>query len=185
MRLFVALPLDSRLRERVQAITAPLRSANEGARWSEPGSWHVTLQFLGQCTAEQLACVQNALTRVKSPPIPFSLGETGIFGSPGVLYLEVILSRDLATLQQRVVEATTRCGFAPEARPYRPHVTLARMKRSAIRDAGQKLGSFARGLPTNGLRSQANEFCLYESRTESKGSRYEVLARFPMTSSMT
>jgi RNA 2',3'-cyclic 3'-phosphodiesterase len=182
MRLFIALPLGFRVREKVQALIAPFRSRTEEARWTQPQSWHITLQFLGKSTTEQLACLRNALKGVGSPAFPFALGEMGTFGAAGVLFLEVRMSRDLAMLQQRIVEATSSCGFVQDSRPYHPHITLARGKKNApLRHVNALEG--CRGIRPGQLSGVAQEFCLYESLAGPEGSRYEVVASFPLLAS--
>ena len=111
--------------------------------------------------------------------MPVQLGELGFFDRAGVLFADVSVSPALAALQQRVVEATTECGFAAEARPFRPHVTLARVK-------NQRRGAQLRKLQNKTLsraafpRFTAREFLLYKSHLSAQGSHYEVIRRFPL-----
>src|SRR5262249_1082646 len=44
----------------------------------------------------------------------------------GVLFAEIDPARPLLQLQAKVAASMSRCGFAPEDRPYHPHLTLAR-----------------------------------------------------------
>ena len=84
---------------------------------------------------------------------------------------------ELLLLQERVTAATRPCGFAPEARPYQPHITLARAKdqKSNLGDLKAKI----RRQP-DFTRFVAYEFLLYESFLTSAGARYEVRERFPL-----
>ena len=64
---------------------------------------------------------------------------------------------------KRLVSALESCGFEPEQRPYRPHVTLARK---------------VRGRPETGsalMEWFCDDFCLVESA----GGKYSVLRRWP------
>ncbi len=130
-------------------------------------------------TPKQLDCLNTRLEEVRSPPVPVQLGELGFFDRAGVLFADVSVSPALAALQQRVVEATTECGFAAEARPFRPHVTLARVK-------NQRRGAQLRKLQNKTLsraafpRFTAREFLLYKSHLSAQGSHYEVIRRFPL-----
>ncbi|MEA2499462.1 MAG: 2,3-cyclic 3-phosphodiesterase, partial [Actinomycetota bacterium] len=72
-------------------------------------------------------------------------------------------------------EAMAELGWAGEKRPFTPHLTLARFKRP------QRL----RELPTLSLDLLdfvVDSFALYRSRLGRKGSRYEVVERFPLAS---
>jgi 2'-5' RNA ligase len=80
-------------------------------------------------------------------------------------------------LQERVTAATQPCGFVPEARPYQPHITLARGK-GQRRDLGELKAKIRR--QPDFTRFVAREFLLYESFLSPAGSRYEVRERFTL-----
>lgn len=180
MRLFIGIPLDDRMRSELERIVAHLRPMLDGWRWSSPAGWHITLQFLGKTTPEQLTQLEANLAAVQSPAIPIRLGQLDLFDRAGVFFADVIVSPPLLALQQQVVSATAPCGFVAETRPYHPHITLARLKgRSqpksvhALRDRlveRHRFSSFA-----------ATHFQLYESFPAPDGSRYDVRAQFPLT----
>ena len=85
-------------------------------------------------------------------------------------------------MQQRVAAATAFCGFASEARPYQPHITLARSKG---KDQGQGLSKLNAGIIHQPKFTSfvAGEFLLYESSLGAGGSRYEIRERFPLNGS--
>ncbi len=73
MRLFVGIPLADAVARELAAVVGRLRSSesaalrgSDGLRWTEPESWHITLQFLGNSTAEQLECLKARLGEVRS-----------------------------------------------------------------------------------------------------------------------
>lgn len=178
MRLFIGIPLAESVVAELNALCARLRSPSDGLRWSAPESWHITLQFLGNATPEQLECLTGRLTEVRSGPVTLQLGSLGVFDRAGVFLATVELTPVLTALQARVTEATAHCGFLPEDRPYQPHITLARSK-------GEEGRKQLRGLkdraPVNpGFPGfTAREFLLYESHLGPGGSKYEVRQRFP------
>jgi len=182
MRLFVGIALSDAVVRELKSVVARLRSKGAPAaafRWTEPDSWHITLQFLGNATPEQLACLMARLGEVRSAPVPVELGTLGCFERAGVFFADVAVTPGLAALAERAVEATGHCGFVPETRTFHPHITLARSK-------GQSRGAGLRGL-ANGIRNQpqftrftAREFLLYESHLSREGARYEVRGRFAL-----
>ena len=135
MRLFVGIPLAEAVRDEISALTARLKSKNDGLRWSAPESWHITLAFLGNTGREQYECVAARLGELHLPPVPIALEKVELFARGGVLVVTVRPTPQLLQLQQRVSAAAEFCGFVPEARPYQPHITLARSSKGR----GQKL----------------------------------------------
>ncbi len=206
MRLFVGIPLADPVVRELAAVVARLRNdrsgprgGSDGLRWTEPESWHITLQFLGNATSEQFECLKARLAEVRSAPAPVRLGELGSFDRAGILFADVAVAPELAALQQRVAAATSECGFVAEARPFHPHITLAKetgSKRARERNhrksgdqSEEKAGR--RGVELReamaGVGSQpaftrfvAREFVLYESHLGPDGAKYEIRQRFPL-----
>lgn len=180
MRLFIGLPLADEVAAQLTALCGWLRSNADGLRWSAPESWHITLQFLGSATAEQFECLKMQLAGVRAAPFAVRLGGLGVFDQAGVLLVKVEVTPQLIVLERRVVEATARCGFEPEERPYQPHITLARSKGDGGRRQLKAVKSLAPGQPEFAA-FPAREFLLYESHLGTGGSRYEVRERFALT----
>lgn len=181
MRLFIGIPLAAATSDTLAAISNQLRTkaAPDTLRWSAPESWHITLQFLGSTRPEQYDCITARLRTVHHSPIGIELGAVGIFDRAGVLFVDVHVSPQLTELQQAITAATAPCGFAPEDRPYHPHITLARRK-------GKSGGRELRSLKSQALQQPhiaaftADSFLLYESSPTPQGSRYDVRERFPL-----
>jgi RNA 2',3'-cyclic 3'-phosphodiesterase len=190
MRLFIGIPLADRAVAELSALVSRLRPIAGNLRWSAPESWHLTLQFLGPSSPEQLECLKKSLAELHSSLVRVELGELGSFERAGILFVDVAVTPELTALQQRVITATARCGFIAEARPFHPHITLARKSgNNRPGERGDKnLGHERRDM--RGLiaaagvcrfsSAAAHELLLYESHLGSAGSRYEVLARFPL-----
>lgn len=204
MRLFVGIaPADAVVRE-LQIVVARLRSADSGLRLSEPDSWHITLQFLGNTSPEQYACLMEQLGGVRSAPVPVELSALGCFDRAGALIVHVAATSGLVALADRVVAATGRCGFAAETRPYHPHITLARKagakppQRAQITRWGPRQEPREQGNKKTGSHETlrdllirvgqrprfsgftAREFLLYESHLGAGGARYAVRGCFPL-----
>ena len=179
MRLFVGIPLADAVVRELAALVLRLRPAAGDLRWAAPESWHITLQFLGNASEEQCQCLAMQLATVRTGPVPITLGELGCFDRAGVFFADIVVTRELANLQQHVIAATSRCGFVAETRPFHPHITLARAK-------GQGRGAELRGLKGKILsrpsftRFTAHEFLLYESHPGARDARYEIRGRFPI-----
>jgi 2'-5' RNA ligase len=183
MRLFAGIALSDAVVRELKSATAHLRSSGGSAggalRWTTPDSWHITLQFLGNATPDQFACLTAQLATVRSAPVAVELGALGCFDRAGVLIADVEATPALTALAQRVVAATARCGFAAETRPFHPHITLARAKGQG-RGAGLRALAGGIGRQPRFSRFTAREFLLYESHLKAEGARYEVRGRFPL-----
>jgi 2'-5' RNA ligase len=180
MRLFIAIPLPGGVIRELAALTARLKSPNDGLRWPAEAGWHITLQFLGQTSPDQYACVSAGLRRIGHRPFEIQLESPGFFDRAGVFFAGVRVSLELADLQEQVVAATKACGFIPEDRPYHPHITLAREKggRQGLRKLKSRISGEAQFSAF-----MASEFLLYESFPGPAGSRYEVREHFGLSES--
>ncbi len=158
-------------------MAARLRPSTGNLRWTSSESWHITLQFLGAATPEQYECLAVRLAEVRAAPVPVQPGELGCFDRAGVFFVDAGLTQRLVSLEQRVVTATSKCGFVCETRPFHPHITLARAKGQGRSADLRELRGKIRGQPPF-ARFTAREFLLYESHLGPGGARYEVRARF-------
>lgn len=179
MRLFVGIPLAAAVIDELSAISLRLRSNGDGLRWSEPESWHITLQFLGSTSQEQYECTAARLREVRARSIPIQLEGLDFFEGAGVFFAGVHLTPQLISLQQRVTIATGLCGFIPETRPYNPHVTLARNKGKGRSNGLRALKSRTHRQPAFSS-FVAAEFVIYESVTKPTGAVYEIRERFQL-----
>lgn len=173
-RLFVALDVPPAVR----AALAALRVEMPGARWTPPGRLHVTLRFLGDTPDERLPALSAALREIEAPPLALRLDGLTAFPSrraPRVLVVRLAPDDALADLQRRVEAAAQALGFEPEARPFRPHVTLARLKRA---DARAVLAYLRTHDASAAFAAEA--FHLYASTLTPSGAVHERVASIPL-----
>jgi 2'-5' RNA ligase len=179
MRVFIAVSLPAVVIAELSAISLRLRSNGDGLRWSEPESWHITLQFLGNTSQEHYECTVSRLREVRLAPIPIQLEGLGFFDRAGEFFAGVTVTPELRLLQEHVTTATELCGLVPDTRAFQPHITLARSKGKGQRQGLLRLkGNLTR--EPNFTRFVADEFLLYESFLNSAGARHEVRGRFPL-----
>jgi 2'-5' RNA ligase len=181
MRLFIGIPLATSVIEQLEKVSMRHRVEGDGLRWSTPDSWHITLQFLGSTSETQYECVVARLRELRAAPVPIELEDLGFFDRAGIFFAGVAPTPELLAFQQQVTAATLPCGFGPEDRPYRPHITLARSKGRRNATGLTTLKSRIRHQPKF-ERFVAEEFLLYESFTRPTGSQYEIRERFDLGS---
>ena len=172
LRLFVALDLPEDVRAALTAIGAA----------ADPDLWralaaetlHVTLAFLGARPATDIATIEPLVAALDGRPAP-RLALRRVLGLPPrrarVLTVELEDSDGtLTALQAELVRELAEAGvFTPETRPFRPHVTVARLRprMRATRDVPA----------LDPLAFHAPSVTLYRSHTHPGGARYEALAR--------
>lgn len=133
-RCFIAIPLPDEVKAACEAAVAALKPGAPTTRWVRPEAMHLTLQFLGNVDRERLPALGAALQETVGTHRSLTLRTDGIerFGNarqPRVFWLDVGGDVDrLAALQAAIVDVTAGFGIEPEDRPFRPHVTLGRVK---------------------------------------------------------
>lgn len=172
-RLFVAIRPPRAIRERL----LDLMGGVHGARWQSDDQLHLTLRFIGEIDRNRAEDVAAALLSVTYPPFDIALNGAGRFGQgtrAGSLWIGVTPHALLATLHKKIDAACRRAGLPAEGRAYLPHITVARLGRTAG-PADPFLASAA------GAASEpftVDSFCLYESTLGSEGATYETAERF-------
>lgn len=172
-RLFVAI----RPPEPVRAALLEAMGGIERARWQDDDQLHLTLAFVGEADGTQADDLMETLAEVESAVFEAEVAGVGHFeskGMPVAVWARVSLTDPLAQLQRRIERACRRAGLAAEKRAYRPHITLARLPRSA--------GAIGEWLANHGtLRTEPWEvtgFTLYESHLRAGGSLYRPLVDY-------
>ena len=170
MRLFVALELPGGV---VQTLVRWARAAEQpGLRLLPAESLHVTLAFLGARPDEEAGAIGAAALACAAPVPELRLGEPAWLGRGSALSLDLVDGTGACAAVQRCVsEALVALGaFEPELRPFRPHITVARVRRgsrvSRRLPAGPDAGEFAGAALT-----------LFESMLSPRGATYRALAR--------
>jgi 2'-5' RNA ligase len=177
----VGIALANEVQKPLESWMNGLRSSFSHLRWSTPEQWHVTLQFLGEVDEARYVCVVEQLRGVNAQPVDLHFTQPGFFERAGVFHIAVQTTAPLIALHDETEEALMTCGFEPEARAYAPHITLARRKGRGRSPDFERLQKKVQNQPAARLASfRAKEFLLYQSFTESTGSRYEVRERFPL-----
>lgn len=182
MRTFLALDIPDSVRGEIARIQRPLEELGAEVRWVAVQSMHITLKFLGEVPERQVVEIAGTLSSL-SPlfgPLEISLQEIGAFPtrtSPRVVWLGILLNEDFSRLHQEVESKLVPLGFEPEDRPFRPHLTLGRVK------GKRNLNRLAAYIASQGPQARCSVFSadalhLYRSHLHPTGARYEKLKTF-------
>ncbi len=185
IRAFVALELDSTSTRRVARVADRLRmgSGAPSATWIPVSKMHVTLKFMGELAVEAAAPLGEALRPVAElsaapTPCPFRLDAFPSVEEARIVVVELDdQSGQLSRLAERVTKLASRHGVPKDDERFRPHVTLARLKRTY--DARRW---FRPDLAEGAGNCKASHLTLYRSEPGPNGSTYTQLARFAFDS---
>jgi RNA 2',3'-cyclic 3'-phosphodiesterase len=181
-RTFFALPVPELPRAALIAAQARMQRLESGRlplRFTRPEQLHITLKFCGNVTRAELPelCAIAELCAAECPPIETRVSGMLAFGSPTrarTLVAAVEAHPALAELAQALEAAVEPLGIARETRAFRPHVTLARIKRPG--DARELIAAAL--LEPCPLR--LDRLCCFESELGPDGSKYSLLKSSPL-----
>lgn len=184
IRAFVAIELPGEILNEIVGIQNRLKKTIHGViRWARPEGMHLTLKFFGNISGDDVVNISRVVEKTVADVKPFSLsvGAVGVF--PDVMRPRVIwlgINGDVVPLNnlQKVMEYGFQgYGFKREARPFRPHLTLGRIKSpkgviglAAVVEGG---GNYVAG------QFQADGLTLLKSELTPGGAIYTKLAQFP------
>jgi len=147
VRSFIAIELPDELKLGLAQLEAKLKMSNQPwVKWVDPYSIHLTLKFLGSIGVDRTGEVTKAMEAAVQgiPPFRLEVKDLGAFPSlrrVQVAWVGVSGEVDkLSQLQRRLESNLARLGFAPESRPFTPHLTLARLRNQASLDERQSFG---------------------------------------------
>jgi 2'-5' RNA ligase len=180
MRLFAAIPLQPPALTPALTTLQRLEGESWPVRWVPEAGLHLTLKFFGEVAGGRLDTIAEMVGFALDGATPMAMRVTGagVFPNltrPRVIRLEVSAGAELELLQDRIERGGERIGFPPEGRPFRPHVTMGRVKE------GQRLPPSAAGI-LEGIGAQpeflADRVVLYESELGVGGPRYHPRSEF-------
>jgi len=186
VRAFIAIHIPAGVRERLRAAQAELeRAITESAvRWTPFEQLHLTLEFLGNVATENLPPLESALKQVATPHRPFELSaeRVGAFSSvrnPRVVWAGIEGETDAVKSLQSDVKSSVRSFVAEqETRPYKPHVTLGRVRTVKARDLRRVSDALAATTERAFGSWRVEEFALMQSKLSPHGSQHSTLATF-------
>jgi RNA 2',3'-cyclic 3'-phosphodiesterase len=191
VRLFLALDIDSSIRQRIARLVEGVREFAPEARWVRPESLHITLKFIGERQAEWAEKLKESLTYVRAPAFDVSFRGYGFFPTheaARVFWMGIAAGTELVQLASAVDGVCATLGIPREEHAFSPHLTLARGGRSGSprrqkfdksNTKFQRLQDKLAAMPAPDFGTMtAREFFLFESKLSAGGSLYTKVARF-------
>jgi len=185
VRAFVALELDNRIQIRLGEIQEKLKKSGVNIRWVKPENIHLTMKFLGQITSGQIEQIKRALEETAETKKPFfiGLGKLGTFPKPE--HPKVIWAgikegcKETIQFDKELEARLQTLGFTPEAREFRPHLTLGRIRlphqdKKSLRRL-KEIILFLNSQTAKPLKTLAAQVTLFQSTLTPEGSAYTPL----------
>lgn len=181
IRTFIAFELPEPVGRLAAGLQNNLRDLGLRLRWVRPQNIHLTLKFLGDILPGQVNDVVEAMTHAAKNTAPIDLSAQGMGVFPGIKKPRVLwigmggqtdcLAATVATLEKKLEEV----GFPSERRPFRAHLTLARMKHAV--DPRQLLRAIEQEGCFTPEPFQVTEMVLFKSDLRPQGAVYTPMAR--------
>ena len=174
-RLFTGLEIPSDIGQSLATLLGGL----PGARWVDPGNYHVTLRFIGDVDDVVAHEIASMLGRVRRQAFELRIEDLKSFGGrkPRQIVATLGPAQALMELQAEHERLMQRVGLEPEGRKYTPHVSLARLRESSSRQVADYLALRA---PFRSPPFKVSRFVLFSSRASIGGGPYVVEAAYPL-----
>lgn len=178
-RLFIGVPLTDDARREIQARLRDALPEGVPGRAVPAASWHLTLRFLGDTRADQLAAVRERLRAADlGSAFGVRFGGMGAFSRPRsarVAWIAVTEGverlRELARIGE---DAARAAGFAPEEKRYTPHLTISR-----IHPPRDVTGAIER-VPALDVAMRVEDVIVFRSHLGGGPARYAPIERFAL-----
>ena len=178
MRLFIAIPLPKGIKQQLLDLQQPI----DGMRWQPQEQMHLTLKFVGEVDKTTASELQEELDKIDHTEFSITIAGIGYFPEgkqPKVVWAGIKKNVVLEKLHQKVEDHCETIGIAPENRPYKPHVTIARIKSTSKRAVTSFINKHKKFTLSE---IPVNEFVLYESKLHPDGASHHQLQTYLLKS---
>jgi len=185
IRAFLALEPPENVLQEISRLQEKLKREISGRiSWTRPQGQHLTLKFFGDISKEDIHNISSAVQKrtVSEQKLNLKIEKIGVFPEarkPRVLWCGITGDAEkLINLQKKLDSDFAAIGFPAEDRPFKAHLTLARIKdpreTTGINEALKKYGAFTAGEFTG------DKLFLFQSNLSPQGAVYTKLAEFAL-----
>jgi len=190
LRAFIAVEILKGIQDAITQGTASLKNAlpKPLVRWVALHNVHLTLKFLGDVSPTTLQELAEAIKveTVSHGMFSISVGGLGAFPSPRrarVIWVGLEAPPALEALRRGVEAAAAQLGYAPEGRPFSPHLTIGRVEQNASAADLQRIRAALEATKVGLLGTQQVEALhIFKSDLQPGGSVYTHLYTMPLKS---
>ena len=134
VRTFIAVELPQEIHDALRQLQDVLGGSMPDVRWTKASNIHLTLKFLGDVQVSRLDAISESLKDVAGqfPHFNVRLAGIGAFPNsrkPRIVWAGIDQGADeLVQMAQKIEASMKRLGFPREKRPFRPHLTIGRVR---------------------------------------------------------
>jgi 2'-5' RNA ligase len=177
-RLFLALfPDDAALAE-ISARMAAMKQEpwSKNVRWIPGINIHMTLRFFGETKPEAAIFLTAELGKALQDIKSFDISLSRLLFLPSAARARVVAvgsapSAGLENLARTVEETAVRCGFEPERKPFKAHITIGRARELDVRRAETQIDFSGIVIPVPAIH-------LVKSTLTQSGAMYDIVHSF-------
>ena len=133
VRAFSAIELPSIIVKSLGEIQDNLRDTTNKITWVKPDNIHLTMKFLGNIETDKAHAIEKILKNIVSQ---ISIGKLSVEGvgafptinNPRVIWVGIEDDKNLLKIYTQLEDGLASLGFKKEDRPFKPHLTLGRVK---------------------------------------------------------
>ena len=178
MRTFIAIELDTNVKDKLSAIQKELNNTGADIRLVEKNNIHITLRFLGEINENKLSIIKEILdnTAAEETAFEISINSVGAFAnlaSIRVVWVGIEKCKErLIAIADKLNALLERNNFGKPDKEFLPHITIARTRSSLNKFRLQEC--IARNTVLD-LKQTIRGIVLFKSTLTGKGSIYEKL----------
>jgi RNA 2',3'-cyclic 3'-phosphodiesterase len=173
-RLFTGIEIPEDIRETLSALETPI----PGASWIDEDDLHLTLRFFGDVSPRQRTDLLDLLETLTADAFNLKIAGLGTFGAqPTALYASIESAPALDALARATDRVARGAGLPAAKRPFKPHVTLARLNDPDPVKLARLLSRSANIACEPFL---VHRFALFSSRPRVGGGPYVVEELYPL-----
>lgn len=180
MRLFLAINIPADVRRDIVSATEPMRESAPEISWVDETRLHLTLKFFDDQPPETADAIGATTAQVAGRHREMAMHLAGIGAFPNfrrsrIVWMGVEQDPRLELLHHDIEVACETLGFEVEGRPFRPHLTLARVKHPLPEERARALSRAARRVDFS-TEVVVQSLDLMQSELGPGGSKYSTLA---------
>jgi len=178
-RLFIGIPIESpKSVQQVEVWRKDLHLNRNVLNWTIPENWHITLFFLGSTEESEVQVLRQLIVESFSNIQAYQteLRGVGVFpnaNNPKVLWIGLDDLQPIMPAYSHLGELLQQNGFSFDQKPLKPHLTIARVKKTDHPSAFHALLSAYQETVFDQV--NMNKVVLFESITTPAGPIYKPL----------
>ncbi len=183
MRIFIGIKLDDTVLDAMEKFLKPFKKINSPMKWTKRENLHITLKFIGDVPDETYSKIESRLTNTdfNTGPIDIKFTGCGKFGKGrdmNIFWIGMEKNEILEDMFNRIENSLEKTGIPKETRKFKPHITVARNKKSF------NFKSFFQLIDDNSERLISEftitGFQVFKSKLAPEGPIYTVLKEIPL-----